>query len=132
MSVNQRLQEQETNKNGITYVKAKTLQEGDTFEGYLVGKHMDRDDPSKISTLIFQDENKELFGLNSNFLLINGINREKAGKYDLIRVTYGGKKRTEGLKNPAHQWSVVKGERRITEGDSQYGNAGGPQTVAGL
>lgn len=132
MSVNQRLQEQETNKNGITYVKAKTLQEGDVFEGYLVGKHMDQDDPSKISTLIFQDENQSLFGLNANFVFIQGINREEGAKYDQLRVTYGGKKRLDGYKNAAHQWQVVKGEKRITEGESSYGTGGGPQTVAGL
>lgn len=132
LSVNQRLQEQDTNKNGITYVKANTLKEGDVFEGFLVGKHMDRDDASKISTLIFQDEGGSLFGLNSNFMLVGAINSENGSKYDQFRVTYGGKKRSGTLKNAAHHWEVVKGDSRITKADSQYGNASGPQTVAGL
>lgn len=129
---NERLSEQETNKNGITYVRAGSLQEGDTFEGYLVGKHMDREDPAKISTLVFQDENNELFGLNANFVFIQGINDQGASKLDLITTTYGGKKKLEGYKNAAHQWVVVKGKKRITEGDSAFGTGGGPQTVDGL
>ena len=132
MSVNKRLEELETNKNGITYVPGKKLEVGDTFEGYLVGKHMDRDDPSKISTLVFQDENQSLFGLNANFVFIDGINEQGASKYDQIKATYGGKKKVGSLKNAAHQWEVVKGTKRITEVDSSYGTGGGPKTVVGL
>jgi hypothetical protein len=132
MSVNKKLAGLETNKNGITYVSGKLLEDGDVFEGFLVGKHMDRDEPSKISTLVFQDEGGELFGLNSNFVFIDGINGANAGKYDQIRATYGGKVKTAGLKNAAHQWVVEKGSTRITEADSAYGTGGGPKTVAGL
>ena len=132
MSVNEKLSQLETNKNGITYVPGKKLEEGDVFEGYLVGKHMDQDNPDKISTLVFQDENQSLFGLNANFVFIQGINAEGAAKFDQLKVTYGGKKKTAGLKNAAHQWTVEKGTKRITESESAYGVGGGPQTVVGL
>lgn len=132
MSVNSRLEGQKTHTNGITYVPGKELAEGDVFEGFLVGKHMDREDPNKISTLVFQDENNELFGLNANFVFIQGINSVEASKFDQIKVTYGGKKKTAGLKNAAHQWLVEKGDKRIKESQSAYGTGGGPQTVVGL
>ncbi len=142
--MNEKLKELKTNANGITYVPMNVKQEingaqvavpfladGDSFEGYLVGVHKDRENAEKITCLILQDEAGGLFGLNCNFRMLKGIDGAGVAKYDQLKAVYGGKKQLDPKYPASHQWEVSKGGSKILPEDSAFGNSA-PQTINGF